>query len=123
VPAAFAPGEQHVDYQPMAWLYESSGENTNIGLREIRGESPTLYGRLAPDPTLETTFHNAMGSVSRLVAEELVQQLDLSKYSQLLDVGGGTAVNAMHLAHRWPNLRVTIVDLPTIAETANRRLS
>lgn len=124
VPAVFIPWEQHVNYRPMAWFYESLKENTNVGLRcEIPGESPTLYGRLALDPHLETTFHNAMGSVTRLVAEELVEQLDLSRCTHLLDVGGGTAVNATHLARRWPNLRITIVDLPTIAETANAKIA
>jgi len=124
VPAAFVPWEQHVNYRPMAWFYESLKENTNVGLRrEIPGESPTLYGRLALNAELETTFHNMMGSVSRLVAEELVQQLDLSKYTHLLDVGGGTAINATYLARRWPDLRVTIADLPTIAETANAKIS
>ncbi len=124
VPAAFVPWEQHVNYRPMAWFYESLKENTNVGLqREIPGESPTLYGRLALDTKLETTFHNMMGSVSRLAAKELVQQLDLSKYTHLLDVGGGTAVNATYLARRWPNLRVTIVELSTIAETANVKIA
>lgn len=124
VPAAFVPWEQHVNYRPMAWFYESLQQYSNVGLqREIPGESPTLYGRLALDPALETVFHNMMGSVSRLVAEELVQHLDLSPYSHLLDVGGGTAVNATYLARRWPDLQVTIVDLPTIAEAANAKIA
>ncbi|MFI7546112.1 methyltransferase [Actinoplanes sp. NPDC049599] len=124
VPAAFVPWEQHVNYRPMAWFYESLKEYTNVGLREaIPGDSPTLYGRLAQTPKLEKTFHNMMGSVSRLVAEELVQHLDLSKYTHLLDIGGGTAINATHLARRWPHLRVTIVDLPTVAERANEKIA
>ncbi|MGY0231515.1 methyltransferase [Longispora urticae] len=124
VPAAFVPWEQHVNYRPMAWFYESLKENTNVGLREaIPGDSPTLYGRLALDSKLEKTFHNMMGSVSRLVAEELQQHLDLSGYTHLLDIGGGTAINASHLAQRWPHLRITIVDLPTVAERANATLA
>lgn len=124
VPAAFVPWEQHVNYRPMAWFYESLKQNTNVGLqRAIPGDSPTLYGRLAQDPKLEKTFHNMMGSVSRLVAEELVQRLDLSGYTHLLDIGGGTAINATHLARRWPHLRVTIADLPTIAEAANEKIA
>lgn len=124
VPAAFVPWEQHVNYRPMAWFYESIKEYSNVGLREtIRGDSPTLYGRLAENAKLEKTFHNMMGSVSRLVAEELVQHLDLSSYTHLLDIGGGTAINATHLARRWPQLRVTIVDLPTVAERANEKIA
>ena len=124
VPAAFVPWEQHISYQPMTWFYESLKENTNVGLqREIQGTSPTLYGRLADDPRLETTFHNLMGSVSRIAAEDLARNLDLSKYTHMLDIGGGAAVNATHLAHRWPNLRITIADLPTIAQKANKKIA
>lgn len=124
VPAAFVPWEQHVNYRPMWWFYESLKAGTNIGMqREIPGDSPTLYGRLALDPKKEVTFHNMMGSVSRLVAEELVQQLDLSRYTHLLDIGGGTAVNATHLARRWPHLQITIADLPTVADAANTKIA
>jgi SAM-dependent methyltransferase len=124
VPAAFVPWEQHVNYRPMAWFYESLKANTNIGLqREIKGTSPTLYGRLAGDARLETVFHNMMGSVSRLVAERLVHELDLSGYRHMLDIGGGTAINAANLARRWPHLQVTIVDLPSVTETANQRIA
>jgi ubiquinone/menaquinone biosynthesis C-methylase UbiE len=124
VPAAFVPWEQFVNYRPMAWFFEALKEGTNVGLREeIPGDAPTLYGRLALNPELETTFHNMMGSVSRLVAEDLVRQLDLSGYTHLLDVGGGTAVNATYLARRWPHLRVTIIDLPTVAAAANEKVA
>lgn len=124
VPAAFVPWEQHVNYRPMAWFYESLKAGTNIGLqKEIPGDATTLYERLALNPELETTFHNMMGSVSRIVAEDLVHRLDLSGYTHLLDVGGGTAVNATHLARRWPDLRITIVDLPTVAATANEKIA
>jgi SAM-dependent methyltransferase len=124
IPAAFVPWEQHVNYRPMAWFYESLKENTNVGLyQEIPGESSTLYGRLAGDPQLETVFHNMMGSVSRRVAEELVDVLDLSGYTHLLDIGGGTAVNAANLARRWPHLRITIADLPTITLAANAKIA
>ncbi|ANS67669.1 O-methyltransferase [Streptomyces lincolnensis] len=124
VPAAFVPWEQHINYRPMAWFYESLKAYSNVGLqREIPGDSPTLYGRLALDSQQETVFHNMMGSVSRLVAEELVEHLDLSGYTHLLDIGGGTAVNATHLARRWPHLRITIADLPTVAERANEKIA
>ncbi|MCC8244953.1 acetylserotonin O-methyltransferase [Saccharothrix luteola] len=124
VPAAFVPWEQHVNYRPMAWFYESLKANTNVGLqREIEGTSPTLYGRLAGNARLETVFHNMMGSVSRLVAEQLVHKLDLSGYRHMLDIGGGTAINASNFARRWPHLQITIIDLPSVTEAANRRIA
>lgn len=124
IPAAFVPFEQSFIYRPMSWFYESLKENTNIGLqREIEGSAETLYGRLAGNSELETTFHDMMGSVSRAVAAELVQQLDLSKHTHLLDVGGGTAINATNFARRWPHLRITILDLPTVTDTANEHIA
>jgi len=124
VPAASIPWQQHVNYRPMAWLFESLKENTNVGLlRELPGDSPDLYGRLARDPKLETTFHNMMGSVSRLVSAELVDKLDLSRYTHILDIGGGTAINATNFARRWPHLRITIADLPTVVDKANARIA
>ena len=124
MPATLVPWEHQANYRPMFWFYESLKENSNIGLqREIPGDSPTLYGRLAEDPARETVFHNMMGSVSRVMAEELVDRLDLSKYTHLLDIAGGTAVNATHLARRWPHLQITIADLPTVAERANEKIA
>lgn len=123
-PAAFIPWELHVNYRPMAWFYESLKENTNIGLqREVPGTSPTLYGRLAGDPRLESTFHNMMGSVTREAAPALVEADDFSKFTHILDIGGGAAVNAEHFARRWPHLQITIIDLPTIAEAANAKMA
>lgn len=124
IPGAFVSFEQEVNYRPLAWLYESLKDGSNTGLdREIEGTATTLYERLAAFPALEKTFHNMMGSVSRSVAGELVQRLDLSGYTHLLDIGGGTAVNATAFARRWKHLRVTIADLPTVAAEANARIA
>ncbi|WP_026416401.1 methyltransferase [Actinomadura oligospora] len=122
VPAAFIPYHQHITYRSMGWFHESLKKNTNVGLhREFGDDATTLYARLATDPGLERAFHNAMGGFSQKVSDELAATLDLSSYAHVLDVGGGTAVNATKLARRWPHLRVTILDLPTVAEEANAR--
>jgi ubiquinone/menaquinone biosynthesis C-methylase UbiE len=124
VPAVAVPWQQQVNYRPMAWFFEALKENTNVGLqRELPGDSPDLYGRLALDPKLETIFHNMMGSVSRLVSAELVDKLDLSPYHHILDIGGGTAINATNFARRWPHLRITIADLPTVVDKASARIA
>lgn len=119
-PAAFIPWEQQGIYRAMSWFPEALKADTNIGLqREIPGTAPTMYERLADHPELESTFHTMMASVSRLVGEELKEKLDLSGYTHLLDIGGGTAINASNLVERWPGLRVTIADLPSVAASAN----
>ncbi|GHD19638.1 Demethylspheroidene O-methyltransferase [Streptomyces violarus] len=124
LPGAFVPFEQQLTYRAMGWFYEALKANTNVGLdKELPGEASTMYGRLVDHPELETTFHHMMGGVSRSVAEDLARKLDLSQTRHLLDVGGGTAVNATALARRWPHLEITIVDLPTVVEAANARIA
>jgi ubiquinone/menaquinone biosynthesis C-methylase UbiE len=118
-PATFIPWEHQGIYRAMSWFPEALKSDTNVGLqREIPGTGQTLYERLANHPGLESVFHVMMASVSRLVGEELEQKLDLSGYRHLLDIGGGTAVNAARLTARWPELRVTIADLPSVAASA-----
>jgi SAM-dependent methyltransferase len=122
-PAAFIPRENRRIHRAMVWFLEALKEGTNVGLqREFEGTAPTLYGRIANHPELEAEFHTMMAFTSRLIAEEIGQKLDLSAYTHLLDVGGGTAVNAETLAARWPNLRITIGDLPSVLATTNKNI-
>ncbi|MBC9719412.1 methyltransferase domain-containing protein [Streptomyces sp. TRM66268-LWL] len=124
MPAALVTWHKHVIYRPIDRLHESLQHNTNIGMeREIEGSSPNLYTRLAGDPRLEDAFHAMMGTVSRRVAEDVAHRLDLSNCRHLLDVGGGTAVYAAELARRWPHLQITIVDLPSVVDSANQRIA
>lgn len=123
-PAAYIPWESQGIYRAIGWFAEALDQDSNVGLqREIAGTAPTLYGRLAENPELESAFHTMMGSVSQLVAEEIVERIDLSGHRHLLDVGGGTAINAANLARKWPDLRITIGDLPSIAALAEEKIA
>ncbi|OBG14139.1 hypothetical protein A5765_11445 [Mycolicibacterium celeriflavum] len=113
----------HIQFRPMARFAEALKANTNVGLQEIPGSAPNLYMRLAENPPLEKIFHEMMSLVSFGTAAYLAETLDLSRHRTLLDVGGGEAVNATTLAGRWPDLHVTVLDLPTVAESTRARLS
>ncbi|WP_202919300.1 methyltransferase [Saccharothrix deserti] len=124
VAAALVPYHQHITYKTMGWFWESLKADTNVGLKKVFGEeSTTLYERIAVDPVLESAFHNAMGAFSATSSTELVKTLDLSSYTHMLDIGGGRAINATNIARRWPHLQITIIDLPSVAKTANERLA
>ncbi|OSP44734.1 MULTISPECIES: methyltransferase [unclassified Streptomyces] len=123
-PASYLPWEKQGIYRAIGWFSEALQEDTNVGLhREFPGTAPTLYGRLSENPDMEQVFHTMMSSVSTLVAGDLTEKLDLSAYRSLLDVGGGAAINATNLAGRWPRLSVTIADLPTVAESARKKIA
>lgn len=115
--------QRKVLYRAMAWFLESLQQNTNVGLKELSGSSSNLYGRLAEHPDLERIFHDQMGGVTRLVAERLAAYVDLSGATRLMDVAGATGTNVLTLAKRWPHLKATIVDLPSVCVAARARVA
>ncbi|MGW1788291.1 methyltransferase [Streptomyces tubercidicus] len=114
----------HCLYRAAGWFCESLNEDTHAGLRrELPGTAPGLYGRLGEHPELESTFQTLMGAVSHPVPEGIAATVDLSEYKYLLDIGGGAAMNAVHLARSWPGLEITIADLPSVASRANENIA
>ena len=98
---------------------ESLKENRNAGLDEFPGQGRTLYERLAGYPELENLFQEGMGAYTRLSPK----MIDLSEFSgvqHLLDVGGGDGSNAVRLCQRFPALRVTILEKPSVTQIAKR---
>ncbi|MBL1082666.1 methyltransferase domain-containing protein [Streptomyces actinomycinicus] len=102
---------------------QSLRENTNVGLRRIKGTGPDLYHRLSADPGLEQLFYRCMRSWSRLSNPVLVGKADLKGVRRVLDVGGGDGVNAIALARANPGVEFTVLDLPGTAEIARRRIA
>jgi hypothetical protein len=98
---------QHITYRPMSRFCEALQANTNVGLQEIPGTAPNLYMRLSENPQLEAIFLEMMSGFSAQGAAALVNT---------------GAINAIALAQRFPSLRVTILDLPTVAPQANARI-
>lgn len=96
-------------------------EHRNAGLDEFPGSGETLYGRMAADPRLEKLFHDGMGAYTRL-SPRMMDMKELAETSTLLDLGGGDGTNAIRLCERYPSLRVILVDLPTVIETARRNI-
>jgi ubiquinone/menaquinone biosynthesis C-methylase UbiE len=108
-------------YHGMGSFYESLKANTNLGLQHVPGTGPTLYARIGEDPVLQDVFHEFMASFSRHHA--VLSTIDLTDCERLLDVGGGAdATNAVALVKRWPQLRVTLLDLPPVAAAARKRI-
>jgi len=63
-------------------------------------------------------FTHAMHSTSVFSAAILAQAVDLSGYSRLLDVGGGSGANAIAYVEKHPNLQATVFDQAPVIEVA-----
>jgi hypothetical protein len=92
-------------------------EGRNAGLDEFPGPGATLYERLAGYPELESLFQEAMGAYTGL-SPKMLDLPELSEVRHLLDVGGGDGSNAIRLCRRFPRLRVTILETPSVSRIA-----
>lgn len=73
---------------------------------------------LGTDPIYTREFTLGMDDYARLRGSEIVHHLDFDGALRLLDVGGGPGTYAILFAKRWPNLHVSIFDLPEVATIA-----
>ena len=75
---------------------------------------------LGQDPEKTRDFVMAMHERAVGLARGVIEYLELDPDAEhLLDVGGGAGTYATLLAQRYPNLRVTVLDLPGIAAVAS----
>jgi L-tyrosine C(3)-methyltransferase len=114
--------EAYVAYAGLVDFTESLRANTNIGLRRIPGTGEDLYRRLPDNPAMNEVFYHYMHTWSELAHGYLVEKVDFTTVSRLLDVGGGDAVNAIALARAFPLLAVTVLELPSVAPLARKRV-
>lgn len=120
---AFIELQHRVMYKGLYWMLDAVQENKNVGLKEFSGDEPTLYQRLAHDPELEGIFQEAMQELSVQANADMVQSVDLSGVKHLVDVGGGDGTNIIALAQRWPHLKATVFDSPTVCNIAKQNIA
>jgi ubiquinone/menaquinone biosynthesis C-methylase UbiE len=94
-----------------------------VGLRRIPGEGRDLYHRLSEQPKLQHIFYNFMSSWSEMAQRHLVNRLDLTGVSTMLDCGGGDGINAIELARANPHLRVTIMEIEETVPIAKEKVA
>jgi ubiquinone/menaquinone biosynthesis C-methylase UbiE len=110
---------QHlINYQAMYFFYDAIVVNRNVGLDVFEGTEKTLYQRLAHNPRLERVFQKAMEAISVQANSVLAEHVDLSEVRHLVDVGGGNGTNILALAKKYPTLRATVFDSPSVCQIA-----
>lgn len=79
--------------------------------RRILGkERKPDYQLLQEDSKWARGFTYALYDLNKPIAETLANNLDLSQYRSLLDVGGGSGVMSMALARAHPDLKACVLD-------------
>ena len=107
--------------QSLGDFAESMRQNTNVGLRHIKGPEDTLYERLTEHPELQKVFYRNMGDASKKAFAQILDLYDFSTLNHVVDLGGGDGTNSIELARRYPHLEVTVFDQETVTRIAARQ--
>jgi demethylspheroidene O-methyltransferase len=98
----------------------------------LRGETQTELANFWPyvfgaeganDPETAQRYSDLMADSQGMVARDTMQMVDMRKFKHVLDVGGGTGAFAIALAAHDPNVRVELMDLPSVASAADARIA
>jgi len=65
-----------------------------------------------------TNFHTAMESIAK-TSYSLIKAIDFGQYKTLVDLGGSTGMIARQLAEDYPELDITVLDLPAVIDLAS----
>ena len=92
------------------------------GAAALAGYWPYAGGATAPDRADIEPYSKLMAASQAMVATEALAAYDVRRHRCLLDVGGGDGSFVERAARVAPQLRLTVFDLPAVAELAAARL-
>ena len=96
--------------------------NSVLGVAEtIRAGVPARgmdYAKMPAD--VRESFYRGTFTECLAAGRVLARSRDFSDFRSLVDVGGGSGGLAIAMAEAWPNLTITIADLPAITPVAQR---
>jgi DNA-binding HxlR family transcriptional regulator len=88
---------------------------------ELRGFVDS-FDMMARSPENVHMFNRAMADLTRLVTADVVTAYDFSRFTHLLDVGGGSGELLGAVLMRYPHLRGAVFDLDRCSEVATNHL-
>jgi len=80
------------------------------GLTEPKG----YVEKMKDDPERAYSFTHLLYNVHQNLGSELAEYLNLTGIHSLLDIGGGSGVEAMAFARKYPELNITTVDIENV---------
>ncbi|GAB2552134.1 methyltransferase [Kribbella endophytica] len=129
----FALGETArwlLDDDPSAarrWLdqtgYGATMDRAHLDLLGVtrRGGPESAANKTSLDATAAASYDQLMEANTRNEAVLLVRAIGWSRFEHLVDVGGGTGVQLAAILAATPQMRGTLVELPTSVDSARQR--
>ena len=81
------------------------------------------WHRSMEDETFARQFTTAMDCRGTLLGPAMAQALDLTGFSKVLDIGGGSGIYACSLVANHPHLRAVMFDQPSVETIARARIT
>ena len=107
---------------PVALLRGSGPPPALSGYYPYTADNATTHAaELSPEKV--ASYSQLMAASQPLVATEILDAFPLTRYRSLLDVGGGEGRFLTSVAARAPHLKLTLFDLPAVAERARGRFA
>ncbi|MEM9785143.1 MAG: methyltransferase [Pseudomonadota bacterium] len=75
----------------------------------------------ATDPDVTATYSKLMADSQVLVAEDTLSAVSLSGVNRIMDVGGGSGTFLQAVGSAYPDLSMTLFDLPAVVPSAKAR--
>ncbi|KFO55818.1 N-acetylserotonin O-methyltransferase-like, partial [Corvus brachyrhynchos] len=96
--------------------------NLESAVKEGSRQNHRAFGKKADDlfkdyyhsQEVKQRFMGAMHSIAHLTARDVATAFDLSQFKSACDLGGCTGALAHELVQVYPNLKVTVFDLPEV---------
>jgi len=106
-------------------LFHKSGyemwKDLDTALRPPKPKGMYEYVRDDPNAARAMTMAGYYSSVS--AGQKFARGYDLSRYSLLLDLGGGSGVYSIMACQQYPNLRAIVLDYPNVCTVAEEFIS
>jgi predicted O-methyltransferase YrrM len=107
----------------MRWMGRLAGRFQRLAHSVRTGEpadDPMLH--LGGDPEFTRDFIMGMHDYAQVRGSEVTSYVDLGGVERLIDVGGGPGTYAIEFARKWPQLHVTVFDLPSVVGFADANI-
>lgn len=75
------------------------------------------------DPSVAVTYSELMAQSQLLVADDTLRAVSLKGVEHLMDVGGGTGAFLSEVGRAYPEMRLSLFDLPPVAPQAEARFA
>lgn len=89
---------------------------------ELAGFWPYVFGGNM-DPDVAATYSDLMAQSQLLVADDTLAAIDFSGIENLMDIGGGSGAFLTAVGASYPDLELSLFDLPEVAPSAAKRFA